>query len=134
MEEDQNWYKAEYEGKEGFVPSNYIDLKPYSWVNFITYVKWSVLTLILHEGALSGSRTLLLGLQKPPYLDNTERHLEVIWLIIHIIFSEDLPCALIKPDQDSFASTSSNLCCTEDSSTAHGLFNEVTPETVCHIL
>lgn len=31
MEEDQNWYKAEYEGKEGFVPSNYIDLKPYCW-------------------------------------------------------------------------------------------------------
>ena len=26
-EEDKNWYKAEYNGMEGFVPSNYIELK-----------------------------------------------------------------------------------------------------------
>ena len=29
MEEDKNWYKAEYLGREGFVPSNYIELKPH---------------------------------------------------------------------------------------------------------
>lgn len=30
-EEDKNWYKAEYNGTEGFVPSNYIELKYPSW-------------------------------------------------------------------------------------------------------
>ena len=32
MEEDKNWYKAELDGKEGYVPCNYIDMKPYSCV------------------------------------------------------------------------------------------------------
>ncbi|XP_046551682.1 growth factor receptor-bound protein 2-like [Haliotis rubra] len=31
MDEDKNWYKAEYQGKEGYVPANYISLKPHSW-------------------------------------------------------------------------------------------------------
>ncbi|XP_058013150.1 GRB2-related adapter protein isoform X1 [Ahaetulla prasina] len=31
MEEDQNWYKAELLGLEGFVPKNYIKMKPYPW-------------------------------------------------------------------------------------------------------
>ncbi|XP_029142999.1 GRB2-related adapter protein-like [Protobothrops mucrosquamatus] len=29
MEEDQNWYKAELLGLEGFVPKNYIKMKPH---------------------------------------------------------------------------------------------------------
>ena len=32
MEEDKNWYKAEHEGKEGYIPSNYIELKPHTFV------------------------------------------------------------------------------------------------------
>uniref|UniRef100_A0A8C6Y519 GRB2-related adapter protein n=1 Tax=Naja naja TaxID=35670 RepID=A0A8C6Y519_NAJNA len=31
MEEDQNWYKAELCGLEGFVPKNYIKMKPHPW-------------------------------------------------------------------------------------------------------
>uniref|UniRef100_A0A8D0GCM4 GRB2-related adapter protein n=1 Tax=Sphenodon punctatus TaxID=8508 RepID=A0A8D0GCM4_SPHPU len=31
MEDDQNWYKAELFGSEGFVPKNYIKMKPYPW-------------------------------------------------------------------------------------------------------
>uniref|UniRef100_A0AAA9SRE1 GRB2 related adaptor protein n=1 Tax=Bos taurus TaxID=9913 RepID=A0AAA9SRE1_BOVIN len=31
MEDDQNWYKAELRGAEGFVPKNYIRLKPHPW-------------------------------------------------------------------------------------------------------
>nr|ALG64481.1 growth factor receptor-bound protein 2 [Meretrix meretrix] len=30
-EDDQNWYKAELQGKEGFVPNNYIEMKPHEW-------------------------------------------------------------------------------------------------------
>nr|APU94145.1 growth factor receptor-bound protein 2 [Sinonovacula constricta] len=30
-EEDQNWYKAEFNGKEGYVPNNYIEMKPHEW-------------------------------------------------------------------------------------------------------
>jgi len=33
MEEDKNWYKAELDGKEGYIPSNYIELKPHTCVN-----------------------------------------------------------------------------------------------------
>ncbi|XP_030916959.1 GRB2-related adapter protein isoform X2 [Geospiza fortis] len=31
MEDDQNWYKAELFGREGFVPKNYIKVKPHPW-------------------------------------------------------------------------------------------------------
>ena len=29
MEEDKNWYKAELDGKEGYVPVNYIEMMPF---------------------------------------------------------------------------------------------------------
>ena len=29
MTDDKNWYKAEQNGKEGFVPKNYIQMKPH---------------------------------------------------------------------------------------------------------
>lgn len=29
MEDDQNWYKAELRGVEGFIPKNYIRVKPH---------------------------------------------------------------------------------------------------------
>ncbi|ESO08903.1 hypothetical protein HELRODRAFT_73962 [Helobdella robusta] len=32
MEEDKNWYKAELDGREGYVPSNYIEMKPHPYV------------------------------------------------------------------------------------------------------
>ncbi|XP_064234322.1 GRB2-related adapter protein isoform X2 [Aotus nancymaae] len=31
MEDDQNWYKAELRGVEGFIPKNYIRVKPHPW-------------------------------------------------------------------------------------------------------
>uniref|UniRef100_A0ABK0LGV8 GRB2-related adaptor protein n=1 Tax=Rattus norvegicus TaxID=10116 RepID=A0ABK0LGV8_RAT len=31
MDDDQNWYKAELRGAEGFVPKNYIRVKPHPW-------------------------------------------------------------------------------------------------------
>lgn len=31
MEEDKNWYKAELDGQEGYVPSNYIAMGPHEW-------------------------------------------------------------------------------------------------------
>ncbi|XP_051852621.1 GRB2-related adapter protein [Antechinus flavipes] len=31
MEDDQNWYKAELHGAEGFIPKNYIQVKPHPW-------------------------------------------------------------------------------------------------------
>lgn len=27
MEDDSNWYRAELDGKEGLIPSNYIEMK-----------------------------------------------------------------------------------------------------------
>lgn len=29
MEDDQNWYKAELKGQEGYIPKNYIKVKPH---------------------------------------------------------------------------------------------------------
>ncbi|CAK9300061.1 unnamed protein product [Gordionus sp. m RMFG-2023] len=31
MQEDPNWYKVERNGLEGYVPSNYIQMKPFRW-------------------------------------------------------------------------------------------------------
>ncbi|KAM5153011.1 GRB2-related adapter protein [Mantella aurantiaca] len=31
MEDDQNWYKAELKGQEGYIPKNYIKVKPHLW-------------------------------------------------------------------------------------------------------
>ncbi|CAI5791949.1 GRB2-related adapter protein [Podarcis lilfordi] len=31
MEDDLNWYKAELFGTEGFIPKNYIKMKPHPW-------------------------------------------------------------------------------------------------------
>ncbi|KAF9806414.1 hypothetical protein SFRURICE_001209 [Spodoptera frugiperda] len=31
MEDDMNWYRAELDGKEGLIPSNYIQMKSHSW-------------------------------------------------------------------------------------------------------
>lgn len=30
MEDDMNWYRAELDGKEGLIPSNYIEMKTHS--------------------------------------------------------------------------------------------------------
>lgn len=29
MEDDMNWYRAELDGREGLIPSNYIEMKPH---------------------------------------------------------------------------------------------------------
>ncbi|XP_039263250.2 growth factor receptor-bound protein 2-like [Styela clava] len=29
--DDKNWYKAEQNGREGFIPKNYVQMKPFSW-------------------------------------------------------------------------------------------------------
>ncbi|OCT64401.1 GRB2-related adapter protein [Xenopus laevis] len=31
MEDDQNWFKAELFGREGYIPKNYIKVKPHPW-------------------------------------------------------------------------------------------------------
>ena len=31
VEDDNNWYRAELNGKEGLIPSNYIEMKPNKW-------------------------------------------------------------------------------------------------------
>lgn len=31
MDNDQNWFKAEQNGKVGYIPANYIQLKPHDW-------------------------------------------------------------------------------------------------------
>jgi len=31
MEEDMNWYKAEFKGQEGYVPKTYIEMVPHPW-------------------------------------------------------------------------------------------------------
>lgn len=31
MEDDMNWYRAELDGKEGLIPSNYIEMRKHDW-------------------------------------------------------------------------------------------------------
>ena len=31
MEDDINWFRAEFDGREGLIPSNYIEMKKHDW-------------------------------------------------------------------------------------------------------
>nr|XP_042709011.1 GRB2-related adapter protein isoform X3 [Chrysemys picta bellii] len=39
MEDDQNWYKAELYGSEGFIPKNYIKVKPHPYGEHVQHFK-----------------------------------------------------------------------------------------------
>ncbi|PKK20741.1 GRB2-related adaptor protein, transcript variant X3 [Columba livia] len=39
MEDDQNWYKAELYGREGFIPKNYIKVKPHPYGQDVQHFK-----------------------------------------------------------------------------------------------
>ncbi|KAL7636677.1 UNVERIFIED_CONTAM: hypothetical protein RMT77_012426 [Armadillidium vulgare] len=52
MEDDINWYRAELDGKEGLIPSNYIEMKEHDWYyGRITRADAEKLLLNKHEGA-----------------------------------------------------------------------------------
>ncbi|XP_022910343.1 growth factor receptor-bound protein 2 [Onthophagus taurus] len=52
MEDDMNWYRAELDGKEGLIPSNYIELKDHGWYyGKITRADAERLLSTKHEGA-----------------------------------------------------------------------------------
>ncbi|CAH1179776.1 unnamed protein product [Phaedon cochleariae] len=52
MEDDMNWYRAELDGREGLIPSNYIEMKSHDWYyGRITRADAEKLLLNKHEGA-----------------------------------------------------------------------------------
>ncbi|XP_076043352.1 growth factor receptor-bound protein 2-like isoform X2 [Oratosquilla oratoria] len=52
MEDDMNWYKAELDGREGLIPSNYIEMKNHEWYyGRITRADAENLLSKKHEGA-----------------------------------------------------------------------------------
>jgi len=52
MEDDMNWYRAELDGKEGLIPSNYIEMKKHDWYyGRITRADAEKLLMNKHEGA-----------------------------------------------------------------------------------
>ncbi|EDX06936.1 drk [Drosophila simulans] len=52
MEDDSNWYRAELDGKEGLIPSNYIEMKNHDWYyGRITRADAEKLLSNKHEGA-----------------------------------------------------------------------------------
>eukprot|EP00096_Caligus_rogercresseyi_P005447 TRINITY_DN208_c1_g2_i1.p1 TRINITY_DN208_c1_g2~~TRINITY_DN208_c1_g2_i1.p1 ORF type:complete len:212 (+),score=63.64 TRINITY_DN208_c1_g2_i1:258-893(+) len=52
IEDDKNWYRAECGGKEGLIPSNYIDMKPHGWYySRMTRATAEKLLSNKHEGA-----------------------------------------------------------------------------------
>jgi len=52
MEDDANWYRAELDGKEGLIPSNYIEMKKHDWYyGRITRADAEKLLNSKHEGA-----------------------------------------------------------------------------------
>ena len=51
-EDDMNWYRAELDGQEGLIPSNYIEMRPHSWYyGRITRADAEKLLSNKHEGA-----------------------------------------------------------------------------------
>lgn len=52
MEDDINWYRAETEGREGLIPSNYIEMRKHDWYyGRITRADAEKLLTNKHEGA-----------------------------------------------------------------------------------
>ncbi|XP_076331048.1 growth factor receptor-bound protein 2 [Tachypleus tridentatus] len=52
VENDMNWYRAELDGAEGLIPSNYIEMKKHDWYyGRITRADAEKLLLNKHEGA-----------------------------------------------------------------------------------
>ncbi|XP_015784850.1 protein enhancer of sevenless 2B [Tetranychus urticae] len=52
MEDDVNWYRAELDGREGLIPSNYIQMKPHDWYHGrISRADAERLLISQHEGA-----------------------------------------------------------------------------------
>ncbi|XP_018497662.1 protein enhancer of sevenless 2B [Galendromus occidentalis] len=52
MEDDMNWYRAELDGKEGLIPSNYIEMRKHDWYyGRITRADAEKLLSNKHEGA-----------------------------------------------------------------------------------
>lgn len=52
MEDDMNWYRAELDGREGLIPSNYIEMKRHDWYyGRITRVNAEKMLMNKHEGA-----------------------------------------------------------------------------------
>ncbi|XP_015921768.1 growth factor receptor-bound protein 2 [Parasteatoda tepidariorum] len=50
--EDSDWFRAELDGKEGFIPSNYIEMKNHDWYHGrISRADAEKLLLTKHEGA-----------------------------------------------------------------------------------
>ena len=39
MKQDANWYKAEFNGREGLVPKNYISMKDHSFLKYVTHAE-----------------------------------------------------------------------------------------------
>lgn len=50
MTDDRNWYKAEQNGKEGFVPKNYIQMKPHTYVKF----EFLLIFIFIFKGSSKG--------------------------------------------------------------------------------
>uniref|UniRef100_A0A0K0ENZ6 GRB2-related adapter protein n=1 Tax=Strongyloides stercoralis TaxID=6248 RepID=A0A0K0ENZ6_STRER len=53
-DEDPHWYKAELNGREGFVPSNYIRLLPHSWF-YGRVSRAQAETILMKPGNVDGS-------------------------------------------------------------------------------
>ncbi|XP_076330955.1 growth factor receptor-bound protein 2-like [Tachypleus tridentatus] len=52
VEDDMNWYRAELDGREGLIPSNYIEMKKHDWYyGRITRADAEKLLMNKHEGA-----------------------------------------------------------------------------------
>jgi len=47
VEEDQNWFKAELDGKEGYIPGNYIEMKAHPW--YVKTTRADAETLLLEK-------------------------------------------------------------------------------------
>lgn len=48
MDADKNWYKAEQDDREGWIPRTYIDMKPYECVFIIPRLFWVFLNVLRH--------------------------------------------------------------------------------------
>lgn len=59
MEDDMNWFRAELDGKDGLIPSNYIEMKSHEYVlneNVAVYlINFVISHFLFHCSAMASS-------------------------------------------------------------------------------
>ncbi len=78
MEDDPNWYTAELVNRKGYVPKNYITVRPHTYVQFYVCNPWKVLIWLVFVLILMGIILILTHTHTSEWLCEQRAHANVL--------------------------------------------------------